>query len=864
MAFERSLARLSHAYSACTPKWGCSHSRRSGNGVYALLLPLLLLLTLSLPVTAADTNGVDSTAAVPSAGMVERAQGSNADALNAFFGAASAEDTAADGAAAAATTTAATATAATDTATDSAPATVPESAAEGKATGDAVTATSNTTANTAEAYEAGTNAEEHASSEVIATPEVRITHDAASALSTFRSAASTSDRDYAATFDLSALNQPAQPIATDSKLPFHLHMEQQGKELKINFTIDGKSYIYRDSIKVQALDSSLYLGALTLPPSVEHQDALGTSQVYFNEVQITVPISVGEAGDHVQLTYQGCDENGICYPPQTVRLVLETAVDSSATGTTAHHSMASAAEATGSTDSSTTTSSNNTNSRRHFTALPATDSQGGDDDLDAGDDDWGDFELITKESQYSNKLTQIIADNIFIGVLLSFLLGIGLDLTPCVLPMLPIFSAMIIGSQKEKAKSKDELSLTANELNSQPSYTRYFKRWTVIIVQNIGYALGLSLTYMVLGLLMSMLGAGLHSVLQSPPVLIFLAILLLICALACAGVVELRLPALITNRLQKQLSIIKTTSFSGAFMFGAISALIVSPCTSAPLAGALLYVMQTGNFWIGAPLFFAIGLGMATPLLIVGIFGAKFLQNSGIVGDIIKRIMVVVLVISAYYLVQHLLGRLELFITMLMIYVVLIYIVISIYTLIRRQSMNLMATTIVAVLALIPTYFSTDVFETRQERVPYEAFTPIQTEQALEQSLKGQYSYVMFTAKWCTNCKFMERTIYSQEAFLRSSKDINRVVVDITDTRNEETTRLMEKYQIIGVPFYMTIAPDGTIVHSQLGLCDETQVLHSLNELKAMQASDPSFAAKPRVAIRPPITASLQERVSAP
>ena len=835
MAFVRSLARLSHADSACTPKWGCSHSRRSGKGVYALLLlPLLLLLTFSSAVTAADTTSVARTAAVPADGMVERAQGSNADALNAFFGDASAEDAAAATAAAAAT----------DTATESAPAIAPE----------------NAFANTAETHEAGTTSE---ALEALATPEERTTttHDAASAISAFRSAASNRDRDYAAKFDLSALNQQAKPIATDSKLPFHLHMEQKGKELNISFTIDGKSYLYRDSIKVQALDSSLYLGALTLPPSVEHKDALGISQVYFNEVQITVPISVGEAGDHVQLTYQGCDENGICYPPQAVRLVLETAVDSSATGTTTHQSITSAEGATGSTDS-TTTDSKNTTSGRNFTALPATDSQG-DAGIDESDDDWGDFELITQESQYSNKLTQIIADNIFIGVLLSFLLGIGLDLTPCVLPMLPIFSAMIIGSQKEKAKSKDELGLTASELNPQPTHNHYFKRWTVIIVQNIGYALGLSLTYMVLGLLMSMLGAGLHSVLQSPPVLIFLAILLLICALACAGVVELRLPALVTNRLQKQLSIIKTTSFSGAFMYGAISALIVSPCTSAPLAGALLYVMQTGNFWIGAPLFFAIGLGMATPLLIVGIFGAKFLQNSGIFGDIIKRIMVVVLVISAYYLVQHLLGRLELFITMLMIYIVLIYIVISIYTLIRRQSMNLMAITIVAILALIPTYFSTDVFESRQERVPYAAFTPIQTEQALEQSLKGQYSYVMFTAKWCTNCKFMERTIYSQEAFLRSSKDINRVVVDITDTRNEETTRLMEKYQIIGVPFYMTIAPDGTIVHSQLGLCDETQVLHSLNELKAMQASDPSFAAKPRRAIRPPITASLHARVSA-
>ena len=808
MAFVRSLARLSHAYSM-SPKWGRSHSRRSGNGVYALLLPLLLLLTLSARAYAeVDTiTSADSTdAAVLSDVMLEKAHGSNAAALNSFFGEEDAEN------------------AATDTATASTSALAPKGSYESQA--------ANTTSKKEEP----------------AAPAKHNTLEAAPAISAFRSAASTRDT---TTFDLSALSQPTSSLAA-TKLPFHLKMSQQGKELQLSFTIDGKSYIYRDSIKVQALENGLYLGALTLPPSVEHQDSLGTSQVYFNEVQITVPISAGNAGDHLQLSYQGCDENGICYPPQTVRFVLEHAVNSSDTDTTVHQSI-SAAAADGST--TTTTESMIPASGSHFTALPE-DANQSNDGLSEGDDDWGEFELITQESHYSNKLTQIIADNIFIGVLLSFLLGIGLDLTPCVLPMLPIFSAMIIGSQKEKAKSKDELGLTASELNPQPTHTHYFKRWTVIIVQNIGYALGLSLTYMVLGLLMSMVGAGLHSVLQSPPVLIFLAILLLICALACAGVVELRLPTLVTNRLQKQLSIIKTTSFSGAFMFGAISALIVSPCTSAPLAGALLYVMQTGNFWIGAPLFFAIGLGMATPLLIVGIFGAKFLQHSGIFGDIIKRIMVVVLVISAYYLVQHLLGRLELFITMLMLYVVLIYVVISIYSLIRRQSMNLMAVTIVAVLALIPTYFSVDIFEKQQESVPYAAFTPIQTEQALEQSLKGQYSYVMFTAQWCTNCKFMERTIYSQEAFLRSSKNINRVVVDITDTRNEETTRLMEKYQIIGVPFYMTIAPDGTIVHSQLGLCDETQVLHSLNELKAMQASNPSFATKPRGTIRPPITAS--------
>lgn len=609
---------------------------------------------------------------------------------------------------------------------------------------------------------------------------------------------------------------------SNQELPFELHTEQQGNVLRLNFSLRGQSYLYQNSLSLTAVDKGVIFSAPQLPPSTTHTDALGTAEVFFSELSLEIPLLQGKTGQRLRLSYQGCDEDGICYPPQ--RINIELTEDITAPNEEALINGKTLWAATGMP---------NSNPNTEFSELNAgqQDSTDAESALDQDEEmSWGDFDLITEEN-YSNALSKTIADNLMFGMLLCFVLGLGLDLTPCVLPMLPIFSAMIIGNAKQTS-TKDTQSGT-NTTN-----TKSGRRWGVLLLQNSAYALGLSITYTILGLLMSLLGASLHSVLQSPTVLIIIAVLLLICALACADVIEFQVPSAITSKLQKRISVLNTSNFYGAFMLGALSALIASPCTSAPLAGALLYVMQNGNLWVGGLSFFAIGLGMATPLLIIGIFGSKFLQRSSFIGDLVRRLLVIILLITAYYLVEHLLGRFELLVSTLLVYIITLYVLASIGTYIRKRQINMMITLMLAVVSLIPTYFAFGYLENHQLQKSYEEFTLVKDLEQFDHVTQNEYSYVVFTAKWCTNCKFMENTIYSQPDFLENTDNIKLVVVDITDAQDPNIHDIMKRYQIIGVPFYMTLNAEGQILHSQLGLSPKKQVLKSLEELHERRYQD--------------------------
>ena len=609
---------------------------------------------------------------------------------------------------------------------------------------------------------------------------------------------------------------------SNQELPFELHTEQQGNVLRLNFSLRGQSYLYQNSLSLMAVDKGVIFAAPQLPPSTQHTDALGTAEVFFSELSLEIPLLQGKTGQRLRLSYQGCDEDGICYPPQRVN--IELTEDITAPNEEALINGKTLWAATGMPKSNPNTEFSERNAGQQ-------DSTDAESVLDQDEEmSWGDFDLITEEN-YSNALSKTIADNLVIGMLLCFVLGLGLDLTPCVLPMLPIFSAMIIGNAKQTS-TKDTQSGT-NTTN-----TKSGRRWGVLLLQNSAYALGLSITYTILGLLMSLLGSSLHSVLQSPTVLIIIAVLLLICALACADVIELQVPSAITSKLQKRISVLNTSNFYGAFMLGALSALIASPCTSAPLAGALLYVMQNGNLWVGGLSFFAIGLGMATPLLIIGIFGSKFLQRSSFIGDLVRRLLVIILLITAYYLVEHLLGRFELLVSSLLVYIITLYVLASIGTYIRKRQINMMITLMLAVVSLIPTYFAFGYLENHQLQKYYEQFTLVKDLEQFDHVTQNEYSYVVFTAKWCTNCKFMENTIYSQPDFLENTDNIKLVVVDITDAQDPNIHDIMKRYQIIGVPFYMTLNAEGQILHSQLGLSPKKQVLKSLEELHEQRYQD--------------------------
>lgn len=651
-----------------------------------------------------------------------------------------------------------------------------------------------------------------------------------------------------------------------SILPFSPDVTFDKNIVNIKITISGNSYIYRPSLTLVIDPELTQYQEPQLPPATPHSDALGDSFVYFNEIKFSIPMIKAKAGTILILHYQGCDESGICYPPQSFVISIPYDIDTHQNAapnegfTQLDHNITNQDQVRPTPDqiSALTPAQETTQATTSDQAIKLERSQeskleeqsaenNGDSDSisylskanqEQATNSTGLFSFFKDgQSENSDAISQLLSDNLLIGLLICFLLGIGLDLTPCVLPMLPIFSAMIIGSKKTSVKTIDVLESSVE--NNDKKDNSKVRRFNFVLMQNLGFALGLALTYTLLGLLFSMAGAQLHSILQSAALNFVLAILMIICALACADVFVLKMPSFITNRLQSGTSKVNTSKFPGAFILGASAAIIASPCTSAPLAGALLYVMKNGDILMGTLVFFTIGLGMATPLFIIGMFGSKFLLKSGIVGDIIKRLMVVVLIGTAYIIVRHNLGRAEIFVGALTTYIISVYTLISIVFFIRRRALPMVTATAILIASLVPTYLSLGYFEQSQQQHTYEAFYSAQDLNTFNRLSANNYSFVVFTAQWCANCKIMEKEIYSTEHFVNSSMEFRKILVNITDTNDPNIQEIINKYQVIGVPFFITLDDEGQVIQSRLGLASTKTVYEALDKLRKLSNQEP-------------------------
>ncbi len=742
-------------------------------------------------------------------------------------------------------------------------------------------------------------------------------------------------------------------------LPFNLEADLDGGDVVFSVSMRDKSYVYKNSILITSNKEQVRFAEPILPEAIVHKDALGTSEVYFDKVDIRVPLIKSTAGAVLTFNYQGCDESGICYPPQTFTFIVKKAMSEDEVLLAREEAAKAASEraeakakAAAAASSSTTDSDLNVGSlmdqetakqnheasaasiaeaeslqgydytddklkptvgagnallntfSRHANGISngatgngnasGTDSAtfsnhmysaeeldkigvtsvdelaryaSGDYDFEAnqalnqaatiaeGESESNAAEsasngaaksfnppaqrrsimdyLIQTEGQ-SDAISSLLTDNLLIGLLLCFALGVGLDLTPCVLPMLPIFSAMIIGPQGSRRVSPSTTPSSGNGRHIDVETMSRGERLRHLAWQNFGYAAGLSLTYTVLGVAFSLLGASLHGLLQSPVLTAIIAILLLICAAACAGIFELKMPQGFTNKLQAKIAMLNTSSFSGAFILGLLSALIASPCTSAPLAGALLYVMQSGNLMLGALVFFAIGLGMAAPLFIIGVFGAKFLQRSGIAGEAIKRIMAILLIMTAFVITRHMMGRAESLLAAATIFICSAYAISTLLFIIIRKKLPVWANTISVTAAALFTFMSLPYIQQTNDHNTYAEFYGATSQENLNTVVTNNKAYVVFTAEWCTNCKFMEKTIYSQKPFLSATSSVRRVVINITDTTDPKIKALVDKYRVIGVPYFITLDRHGNIVDSALGIATEEQVLDAVEKLNAL------------------------------
>ena len=476
-------------------------------------------------------------------------------------------------------------------------------------------------------------------------------------------------------------------------------------ELLIDYRPVKGYYIYQESLQYRLFidDRQINTKNIQLPRGIEKFDeTFGKKmEIYPNPFSVTIPfLQKAEQGIRLELDLQGCADGGICYPPMTYQYFL------AAPGV----KVAPIPDA----DLRPSTGSANTQSM----------SLAG---LWSGRDDIGSIKSYLENADLAY-------------LLLGFLLlGVALAFTPCVLPMLPILSSIVLGKQGDLPIGKVRSAYLA-----------------------LAYILGMALLYALAGILTAALGSGVQRALQSPIALIIFSGLLLFLAGSLFGFYELRMPQAWQNKVDQMAGRQKGGSLFGAFALGAISTLVASPCITAPLASVLGFVAQTGSMVLGGALLFVMALGMGLPLLLIALGARSVIPSAGAWMVWLQRALGVMLVLLAIWIVwpafSMLRGetdpqnssRLE-----------------------KRISPNL-------------------VFQVVR--------SPEELQSILQKAQENKKSVLLdFYADWCISCKEMEAITFTNPEVAKEMSRFVLVQVDVT-VNNSSTQALLKQYGLFGPP----------------------------------------------------------------
>jgi len=513
--------------------------------------------------------------------------------------------------------------------------------------------------------------------------------------------------------------------------------------LTINWKIAPGYYLYQHRVNVTNKQKETINNVVFLSTPEEKDDPnFGLVQVFHHQLTIKVlPLS-----DQIWLNYQGCSENGLCYPPQRKMLKVNPA------------KLALAAELTP-------------------TVNPTL------------EDDAG---AIT---------TMLIGADGYWVVLTFFILGLGLALTPCVLPMIPILAGIIAG-QGENITLRRGIGLST------------------------AYVLGMAVAYTLTGVLVGYFGAqmNLQASLQSPAALVIFSILFVALALAMFGFYELQLPAFLRDRLNLMGKNHRGGKYISVALMGLISALVVSPCVSAPLAGALVYISTTGDAFFGGASLFALSLGMGAPLILVGVGGGQWLPRAGNWMLDVKAFFGVLLLGVAISLLSRLIpGNSTLLLWSLLAMTYAVHLgnfgqlePLSPWGKTRRGlSIALMVYGICLMLAglagqddpLKPLDFSHASARIQGQSIPFEVkplFTRYNSVTAIHQAIKQarhkkQPVVVDLYADWCASCKVMERDVFRQPEAQALAQEAAFFQLDITDSTPKQMA-FLQQHGLFGPP----------------------------------------------------------------
>ena len=528
-------------------------------------------------------------------------------------------------------------------------------------------------------------------------------------------------------------------------------------QVEVRYDIAPGYYMYREKFKFAASPASIALDASQLPPGkIKKDEFFGDVQIYRGEQRFILPVKGTGAqapGFTLKAVSQGCADIGVCYPPQEQSADLVLAAFTAAPTATSLTPFLGQAAPGGAAAG---------------TATPKP--RQSEDALIAG--------------LFKGRFWVLIASFFGFGLLLA--------LTPCVFPMIPILSSILVPH------------------GAHLTHRRGF-------VLSLAYVLGMAITYALAGIAAGLLGTMLSAALQDPWVLAGFAMVFVLLALSMFGLFELQLP----NALQSKLTVASNKLHGGhlasVFVMGVLSALIVGPCVAAPLAGALLYISQSGDVALGGAALFTMALGMGMPLLAVGASAGALLPKAGPWMETVKRFFGVLLLGVAIYLVSSLLPVV---VQMLAWAALLIVFAIYMHALdplphgapgVRKLFKGVGVIALLAGAALLIGALSggRDILQpltglrgagAAEGAAP--VFRRVGNLAELDSAIRanaGKPVMLDFYADWCVSCKEMERFTFSDEAVRTRLAGMVRLQADVTQNVDEHKT-LLKKFGLFGPP----------------------------------------------------------------
>ncbi|MEG1976756.1 MAG: protein-disulfide reductase DsbD [Citrobacter sp.] len=507
---------------------------------------------------------------------------------------------------------------------------------------------------------------------------------------------------------------------------FVFDFQQNQHDLNLSWQVKDGYYLYRKQISITP--SQADIAEVKLPPGVWHEDEFyGKSEIYRKQLTIPVTVNQAKSGATLTVTYQGCADAGFCYPPETKTVPLSEV---------------------------------SANTRATPVPVPATDA-------------------LQERPQPATQLP--------FSALWALLIGIGIAFTPCVLPMYPLISGIVLGG-KQRLSTGRALLLT------------------FIYVQ------GMALTYTALGLVVAAAGLQFQAALQHPYVLIGLAVVFTLLALSMFGLFTLQLPSSLQTRLTLMSNRQQGGSPGSVFAMGAIAGLICSPCTTAPLSAILLYIAQSGNMWLGGGTLYLYALGMGLPLMLITVFGNRLLPKSGPWMEHVKTAFGFVILALPVFLLERIIGddwgvRLWSLLGVAFFSWAFITSLQAKHAWMRIVQIILLAAALVSVRPLQDWAFGVPHAQTQTHL----NFTPVASVDALNQALaqaKGKPVMLDLYADWCVACKEFEKYTFSNQQVQQALGDTVLLQADVT-ANNAQDVALLKHLQVLGLPTILFFDAEG-------------------------------------------------------